>query len=38
MNAYDKLLLAIMVFAVMCFIGVSLYVRYHKRVMRERRG
>ena len=38
MDAYDRLLLATMVFAAVCFIGVSLYVRYHKRVMRERRA
>jgi len=36
MGAYDRLLVATMVFAAICFIGVSLYVRYHKRVMSER--
>jgi len=35
LDAYDRLLLATGVFALVCFIGVSLYVRYHKRVMRE---
>ena len=38
MDAYDRLLLATGVFALVCFIGVLLYVRYHERVMRERRA
>jgi len=38
MDAYDRLLLATGVFAAVCFIGVSLYVRYHKRVMREQKA
>jgi len=37
MNAYDRLLLATLVFAAVCFIGVSLYTRYHERVMREKK-
>jgi len=38
MDAYDRLLVATMVFAAVCFIGVSLYVRYHQRVMREQKA
>jgi len=36
MNPYDRLLIATLVFAAVCFIGVSLYVRHHKRVMKDR--
>jgi len=35
LDAYDRLLLAAGVFALVCFIGVLLYVRYHNRVMKE---
>lgn len=38
MDPYDRLLLATLVFAAVCFIGVSLYARHHKRVMREEKA
>jgi len=38
MNGYDRLLVASMVFAVICYIGVFMYVRYHERVIKERRA
>jgi len=37
MDGYDRLLLVAGVYALLCFIGVSLYTRYHNRVMREQK-